>query len=80
MNINMTSALLRVFLTHPRTPGSGHSPIDQATAPARPSFLNINIIMKTAGTSVFYYNSRLPRSGSSTIFHAPGLAQPSFLT
>jgi hypothetical protein len=37
MNINMTLALLQVFLPQPRKPGSGHSPIDQATALAQPS-------------------------------------------
>jgi hypothetical protein len=53
MNINMTLALLRVFLPQPRKPSSGHSSIDQAPAQAQPSLLNININMNTAILLVF---------------------------
>jgi hypothetical protein len=68
----------------PLAPRFGSSPIAQAPAQARPSFLNINIKNQYEYScffkSVFYHISRTPRSGSSPIFQAPALAQPSFLT
>jgi hypothetical protein len=41
MNINMTLALLRVFLPQPRKPGSGHSQIFQARALAQPAVFRV---------------------------------------
>jgi hypothetical protein len=53
MNKNVNLVLLREFQPQPRKPGSGHSPTDQATALAQPSFLNMNTNICTTLLPVF---------------------------